>query len=66
MADAIRAKDQAGWNTELATKSQKKQRSKTRSDVLATKTFEDLTPPQKDMLLKALAVKAGLILDSDG
>lgn len=30
-----------------------------------TKTFEDLTAAQKDDLLKELAVRAGLIEDSD-
>jgi len=32
---------------------------------LAGKTFESMTNPQKDKLLKALAVRAGLIDDSD-
>ena len=40
-------------------------RKKTRKGDLAGNTFEDLTNPEKDKLLKALAVQAGLIDDSD-
>lgn len=43
----------------------KRARKRTRARALRGKTFESLTPPQKDKLLKALAVKAGLIEDSE-
>jgi hypothetical protein len=40
-------------------------RLKARKSATQSKTFETLTPAEKDKLLKALAVRAGLIQDSD-
>lgn len=43
----------------------RKARRELRTDALQGSAFEDLTPPQKDQLLKELLVRAGLIADSD-
>lgn len=42
-----------------------RKRAKSRQQELGGKTFESLTPAEKDKLLKHLAVRAGLIDDSD-
>jgi len=60
---AIRTKDIPEWADKKAAEKTKKQREKGRK--MAGKTFEQLSQKQKDVLLKALAVQAGLIDDSD-
>lgn len=65
MAQAKRTKDIPGWAAEQAAKKAKKAREDGRKSGLSGKVFEDLTGNEKDTLLKALAVKAGLIEDSD-
>jgi hypothetical protein len=65
MAQALRTKDIPEWAAQKAAKKTKKDREDGRKTSLGGKSFEDLTNPEKDLLLKALAVKAGLIDDSD-
>lgn len=48
-----------------AAKRPARQRAKDRSTSFEGKTFEDLNGPEKDVLLKHIAVKLGLIQDSD-
>jgi hypothetical protein len=65
MAQAKRTKDIPGWADQQAEKKAKKSREDSRKSALSGKAFEDLSGNEKDLLLKALAVQAGLIADSD-
>jgi len=40
-------------------------RKAARKSTLSGRTFEDLNPQEKDLLLKELAIRSGLIDDSD-
>jgi hypothetical protein len=60
MADMHRASDDAAAEAKKAAHRRKKDREAT----LKGKTFEDLSPPEKDKLLKAVAVRLSLIDDS--
>lgn len=55
----------SGQSERQAQERTKDARGKSRRGGLSGKTFEELTAKQKDALLKELAVKAGLIDDSD-
>jgi len=57
---ALQAKDHPAHAAQLAEKRTLLQRK----DALAGKTFEQLSPSEKDLLLKAVAVQLGWILDS--
>lgn len=50
---------------EQTAKVERRQRNKDRTDALSGKTFEQLTKNEKDTLLKVLALRAGLIQDSE-
>jgi hypothetical protein len=60
MANAIKANDLRPAAEQAARAKRKSRRNAARA-----KTFETLTPPEKDQLLKTLAIRAGLITDSD-
>jgi hypothetical protein len=62
---ALKTRDLPGRVAELDGKKQKRTRLTGRMTTLSGKVFESMTPPEKDLLLKALAVAAGLIDDSD-
>ena len=59
--EALKAKDDPQQIARVADATRKR----SRRDAVKAKTFETLTPAEKDKLLKALAVRAGLIQDSD-
>lgn len=65
MANAIKAKDIPEHAAKVAATRAKRQRNRDRAAARASKTFEQLTPPEKDLLLKEVAVKLGLIQDSE-
>ena len=65
MAQAKKVADIPGRAQAVQAKQAAAARRAARVSDLAGNTFEDLTPPQKDKLLKQLAVAAGLIEDSD-
>ena len=65
MATALKTKDIPGRQAAVDAKKAKKARQVARKGDLSGKTFEQLNNPQKDALLKQLAVQAGLIEDSD-
>lgn len=56
MAEARRTKQLPGWEKKV--KAAQEQRS------LVKKTFEELTPEEKDLLLKNIALRLGLIAPS--
>lgn len=58
---ALKTKDDPDHVTRVA----KEQRKRARVKRHKSKKFEDLNATQKDELLKALAVRAGLVEDSD-
>ena len=62
---ALTTKDIPGWTEEKAAKKAARARAAERHGALSTKTFEELTGQEKDLLLKAVAVQLGLIADSD-
>jgi hypothetical protein len=59
--EALKAVDQTTHQTHLA----KKQTRENRLGMLKGKKLKDLTAKEKDLLLKELAIRAG-ILDDDG
>lgn len=67
MAEALRAKSVApAAHTEEQQKRGRKQQQRQRTrGALAAKSFEALSASEKDMLLKLVAVRLGLIKDSD-
>jgi hypothetical protein len=62
MRTALRAEDEQSWKDRKAEHHARIRKEKGRK---FNKTFEQLAPEEKDKLLKILAVRAGLILDSD-
>jgi hypothetical protein len=60
---AIRTKDIPEWAAKKTSAKTKRRREEGRK--MKGKTFEQLSQSEKDVLLKALAVQAGLIDDSD-
>ena len=65
MATALKTRDIPGRQATVDAKKAAKARQQARKTDFAGKTFEQLTGPQKDALLKQLAVQAKLIEDSD-
>ena len=67
MAEALRAKAVAPQQHRDAEqrRDRKRRRLETLRESLASKTFEDLTPQERNKLLKLVAVRLGLIKDSD-
>ena len=66
MADALRSKDLSEHQVHLAVENKKKKRHSQAKDQrknqdLSSKTFLQLTPPEKDTLLKTLLLERGLI-----
>lgn len=65
MRPAIDAKPVKDADPKHQARAARQTRLKTAKAGLDGKTFEDLTPKEKDSLLKQLAIQAGLINDSD-
>ena len=65
MAQAKKVSDIPGRQEIVQGKKDAASRMAARAADLAGNTFEELTPPQRDKLLKQLAVAAGLIEDSE-
>lgn len=65
MATALKTKDIPGRQAAIDAKKAAKQRKETRVSSFSGSTFEQLTAPQKDALLKHLAVQAGVVEDND-
>jgi len=63
--EAIRARDLPGRAEEKAERLAHEARGKARQGSVEGSTFESLSAKQKDVLLKQLAIQAGLIEDSD-
>jgi hypothetical protein len=67
MARAIKARDLKDSREQALPQDaqDKHARKRARIRALRNKNFEQLNPPEKDLLLKAVAVKLGLIQDSE-
>ena len=64
MAEALKAKDVA-LTPEQQARVDAQGRARKREQALAGKTFEGLNKAEKDRLLKLVAVRLGLLIDSD-
>lgn len=60
MAQATKTKDLPAWTAELQSRRDQRDKGMTFKD----RTFESLSPAEKDKVLKAVAIRLGMVKDS--